>query len=70
MKMPLAWHRENVKNSLKYIAGEKKYLRDLELQIERDERNLEEYLQQIERAEKEGLDGFDSDKFNKKKVKK
>ena len=64
MKQSLEWHKEALKNLREYHAREQR--RIVALQERADEHAMEITIlsRQIMRAEKEGRDGFDSDRFN------
>ena len=67
MKMPLAWHRECLKNmraSLEAIKAREQYERN---QRERLEADIEWLDRQIRTAVAEKRDGFDRDRFLKRK---
>lgn len=67
MKKSIFWHKHCLKS-------QKQYLAELKRQVEVAQKNYENclnstlfYEKQIEEAEKEGKDGFDPDKYLKKR---
>ena len=67
-KMPVSWHKENVKNSAAYAATLEKEAHALLVKagMIRDKNVLRQA--QIDRAEAEGRDGYDADRFNVSKT--
>lgn len=63
MKMPLDWHRQCFANFTRTVEGRRNELASLAASIERDERRLAFYGEQIASAEKKKLDGFDDERF-------
>ena len=69
MKMPVSWHKERLANigiSMEHILRQVEQLQ-CTLQRLADEHAV--YREQIKRAETEGLDGFDQEKFGVKRAK-
>jgi hypothetical protein len=66
MKFPIAWHKECYQNRLRSLAEGEKEIDRLMAKRQHDLKETYDYKCQIDRAEKEHLDGFDSDEFNKK----
>jgi len=64
-KRPLAWHKECLKNREAYVSRKQAELESAAARLRQD--NLENaiYREQIRRAEEEGRDGFDAERFNK-----
>jgi uncharacterized protein YdcH (DUF465 family) len=68
MKMPVSWHKERLANmglSMEYILRQVEQLQ-CTLQRLADEHAV--LREQIKRAEAEGRDGFDQEKFNIKRA--
>lgn len=63
MKQSIKWHKECLVNSKGYLARMKDELQRLLTRVTELEEGTAFYEQQIQRAEKEGRDGFDSEKF-------
>ena len=68
-KQSVAWHKEWLKNSLRWIESGKDELRRMTAKIERWERESDYLQAQIERAEAEGVKEFDAEQFKPKKGK-
>jgi hypothetical protein len=67
-KMPIKWHRECYKN---FKASCERNHQNIELLLRQSadqDARLAFYGQQIEEAERRNLDGFDEDKFMKKRA--
>ena len=64
MREPIEWHERRLKNRISSLNNEKERLRILEGDIARDEEAITKLGLQIERAKKEGRDGFDANQFN------
>lgn len=62
-KMPLSWHKESLNNQLIYLERERAHVEAMVASLARTEKGIRRHVQQIERAEREGKDGFDSEKF-------
>jgi hypothetical protein len=65
MKQPISWHKQNLallKLAVLDLEGEFKMAK---ARMEYASRDLRELEWQIERAEREGRDSFDSERFNK-----
>jgi len=73
MKMPIEWHEQCLENSEKSLREKEAYLDhfiDQEtLAIERLRKECELVRQQIAEAKRQGKDGFDAEKFMKKRGK-
>ena len=67
MKFPLRWHIQCLENMRANVAKKEAMLRREAESLERDRANIVEREAQIWRAQKENLDSFDPDKFNKKR---
>lgn len=63
--MSLDWHKTCAANRAITIASQRQMLQATLNDVERSERQLAEYHAQIERAEREGRDGFDADRYGK-----
>jgi uncharacterized protein YlxW (UPF0749 family) len=63
MKHPISWHKECFSNSSSTLAERRRHMEKLQAEIDRHQQRLDTYALQIERAEREGLEGFDSDRF-------
>lgn len=63
-KFPLDWHRTNVRNRKHYLQRERERLTQLQAAVDRVERELLIYEEQIARAEERGLSEFDAERFN------
>lgn len=68
MKHPLAWHRNCLQNMLQTLEGRRTELSHVREAVERLNTETVIYAHQIERAEREGRDSFDREKFNHKKA--
>ena len=64
MKHPIEWHKECFENRAKSLKRMIADLSELERQVYDAKIQLAIYSEQIQRAEREGLEGFDGDKFN------
>lgn len=69
MKQTLKWHKDCLVNVTAHVERLRKDVERRVAELAADEQRLADYVAQIERAEKEGLDGFDRDKFNVKRKK-
>ena len=70
MKMPMSWHKERLANiglSMEHVLLQ---VQQLQCTLERLADEHAVYRAQIKRAEAEGRDGFDCDKFAVKRAKK
>lgn len=65
MKQTLKWHKDCLVNVTAHVEQRRADMAWRVAALAADEKRLSEYIAQIERAEKEGLDGFDREKFNK-----
>lgn len=63
MKMSIAWHRKCLENALAYEKSQRENLDREKAKLLILERSNRVRAAQISRAEREGRDGFDSDKF-------
>ena len=63
MKMPIKWHRQNLKNLFVSIERAKEASDRAERELSKVRANYIFYLFRIEEAERQGKDGFDADKF-------
>ena len=67
MKMSISWHQEVLSNIKASLLQKEKYLAQVMKDVQDSKDRVLMYEQQIERAEKEGKDGFDRDKYGQKK---
>ena len=67
MKFPLRWHIQCVANMRDRLARKSEQHRLDAASLMRDRENIGEREAQILRAQKEKLDSFDAEKFNKKR---
>jgi len=65
MKMSIEWHKESLANTYKSLERKKTQLEQLQKEVDRDLKNANFYHVQVMNAERQGKDGFDSDKFMK-----
>jgi len=66
-KEPIWWHRERLTNSMEHQRRQVADLERLQQKVAADQASIERLQQQIERAVREGRDGFDADRFEPKK---
>jgi hypothetical protein len=66
-KASIAWHEECLMSSEAYLEEREEQSRKLLEQVAEHRLRVERYRAQIERAKREGRDGFDADKFLPKK---
>jgi hypothetical protein len=66
-KESMAWHEECLRQREAYLNEGEKHGRELLEHIGQERQRLERYRAQIERAKREGRDGFDAEKFLPKK---
>ena len=69
MKMPVSWHKERLANlgiSMEHILRQ---VEQLQCTLQRLAEEHAAYREQIKRAEAEGRDGFDQEKFGVKRAK-
>ena len=62
-KFPMDWHRECLKNSAENVAGLRGDVARKTAELERRERELAFYEEQIAEADRRGLDAFDRDRL-------
>lgn len=67
--MPLSWHKECLENRRRTLLDKLEEVRRVNEQADRMRREIIAYDAQIIEAETRGLDGFDPDKFGKKRRK-
>jgi hypothetical protein len=67
MKFDIKWHEKCLVNTKESIARDKEYLERRRIQLEQLSQDALVYEGQIERAKKENKDGFDRDKYGKKR---
>lgn len=67
MRMSISWHQEVLSNIKASLLQKEKYLAQVMKDVQDSKDRVLMYEQQIERAEKEGKDGFDRDKYGQKK---
>lgn len=63
MKMDLEWHRECYRNARRTLQEDYVRLKRMQADYDREFSKLYNYRCQIERAEREGKDGFDADRY-------
>lgn len=68
MKFAIEWHQRCLVNGKKSLEQDKERLKSLKEDIKISEKRISFYEEQINEAIKKGKDGFDSDKFMKKKA--
>jgi predicted RNase H-like nuclease (RuvC/YqgF family) len=66
-KESIAWHEECLRSSERYLKQREEQARKLLEHVAEDRQIVERYRAQIERAKREGRDGFDAEKFLPKK---
>ena len=69
MKMPVSWHRECLANSESWLVQIGREIQTLQKALEKAREEQAIYRAQIKRAEAEGRDGFDREKFDVKRAK-
>lgn len=69
MRMPIAWHKERLANSESWSAETECRIRSLQAELQKAREMQTFYRAQIERAEAEGRDKFDEEKFGIKRAK-
>jgi hypothetical protein len=69
VKEPIAWHKECLANSERWLVEKWCEIQRLQEALERAREKQTFYRAQIERAEAEGRDGFDREKFGVKRAK-
>lgn len=62
-KMPLAWHKKNLRNGTRTLKAEERRLEELKGTVKRMREDMDFRIRQIEEAERRGIDGFDADRF-------
>jgi hypothetical protein len=67
MKFPIRWHIQCLENMRANYAKKAEQLRRDAESLERDRASIVEREAQILRAQREKLDAFDPEKFNKKR---
>jgi prefoldin subunit 5 len=66
-KESMAWHHKSLRQREEYLRrGEQEAFAMLE-QLDQQRQRVERYRAQVERAQREGRDGFDEDRFPPKK---
>lgn len=68
MKFPMDWHRTCLKNSEQSLAQTSLEIERANAKHARLLADINEYRDQIAEAERRGVDGFDRDKFGKKRI--
>ena len=63
-KHPVSWHEECLRNHRSFVAEIRAKLERLAQELKRSEESLAFSERQLERAKDEGLDSYDSDRFN------
>lgn len=66
-KRPVEWHQECLKNAMLWHEQIAAAIAKLQEQFNRNQASIERLQEQIERALREGKDGFDADKYEPKK---
>ena len=69
MKMPIAWHKERLANMGLSMERTLRQVEQLQRTLERLADEHAVLREQIKRAEAEGRDGFDEEKFGVKRAK-
>jgi len=69
MKMPVSWHKESFANSERWLAQIGREIQTLQKAMQKAREEQAIYREQIKRAEAEGWDGFDREKFGVKRAK-
>lgn len=69
MKMPIEWHKENLKNQIIFLNNKIAELHALQNDINRIKEQVAFQEEQIKEAIKRNKDGFDAERFLKKKGK-
>jgi hypothetical protein len=69
MKMPVSWHKEVLANSESWSAETERRIQSLQAELQKAREKQAFYRAQIERAEAEGRDGFDEEKFGIRRAK-
>ena len=69
MKMPVSWHKERLANMGRSMEFYLLQIQQLQYTLERLADEHAVLREQIKRAEAEGRDGFDRDKFGVKRAK-
>ena len=69
MKQTIAWHKECLANSESWLLEEWCKIQRMQEALEKAREWQTFYRAQIERAEREGRDGFDREKFGTKRGK-
>ena len=67
-KMDLGWHRNCYATALENFERDLKRHQEVERELDRRRNDLAVYAYQISRAEAEGREGFDREKFNKRRA--
>lgn len=62
-KMPISWHRENLRNSTEYWRRERLRVEEMSKKITIGEAHLEFLAKQIAECERLGLGAFDEEQF-------
>lgn len=69
MKFSIERHEEMLVNNKRYVAEMRELVRRHQERLEQAEVDLAHYIHQIEEAKRLGKDGFDRDRFLKKREK-
>jgi hypothetical protein len=69
MKQSMQWHYDSLANTMACLEREKRHLDVLQEAWRKQMQRACDYRAQIERAEKEGRDGFDPDRFGARRKK-
>lgn len=69
MKRSLEWHRECLENWERSLIGQRNDFARAKANLERSEAEFAFYAQQVEEAERRGMDAFDRDRLLVKREK-
>jgi hypothetical protein len=67
MKMPIRWHEDGLRCMKQHHEVKELRCKDILQQLERDRQEISFYEHQIETARSENRDGFDRDRFLKRR---
>ena len=67
MKMPIAWHERNLENRKITLMRKEASLEILQKEINQIEDDINNLARQIIKAEQTGKEGFDSDRYLKRR---
>ncbi len=66
-KMPLSWHKQNLENQIIHFSHEEEQVARALRDLERSRKQVQFAREQIEEAERRGLEGFDAERLLKGK---